>query len=313
MFNQTLHALEAFDNSHDFERMCSDILNALGYSGVTPSAPGGGGDDGQDIHFREGEVEGTALVTLNKKIADKYRFDLKKQPPTTNGLLALFCTVTVSPQQKFAFTQEAMAKGYRLEVFDIERLRSLLDGSLTSIRRHYLHIDDAIALQIRSETAKLIRFPKAYPDSSRPQTILEQLLTNKLPRQLFELLMQFNEKDIQEVPVVGSALHKHLSDYYSFQEGLISLESELMSKIGTMVSVRFRQGWAIYLKYCLLRFCGRDPQEIQGGGNFLNYEITWQDAERVYQTLAGDALIGMRMHGLLNAHGDMNSAVQGLT
>jgi hypothetical protein len=45
----TRKALEEFDNSHDFERMAADILNALGYGNVEPMAPAGGGDSGQDM------------------------------------------------------------------------------------------------------------------------------------------------------------------------------------------------------------------------------------------------------------------------
>ena len=50
MLSQTKHALEAFDNQHDFERMAADILNALGYQDVEPVAPGGGPDADRTLH-----------------------------------------------------------------------------------------------------------------------------------------------------------------------------------------------------------------------------------------------------------------------
>jgi hypothetical protein len=31
MYSQTVAALEKFDNQHDFERMCADILVGIGY------------------------------------------------------------------------------------------------------------------------------------------------------------------------------------------------------------------------------------------------------------------------------------------
>ena len=39
----TKKALEEFDNQHDFERMCADILNGLGCKDVVLIAPRGGG------------------------------------------------------------------------------------------------------------------------------------------------------------------------------------------------------------------------------------------------------------------------------
>lgn len=51
MYSHTRAVLEQFDNPHDFERMCTDILNALGYKDVVPIAPRGGSDGGKDITF----------------------------------------------------------------------------------------------------------------------------------------------------------------------------------------------------------------------------------------------------------------------
>jgi hypothetical protein len=217
MLSQTCRALEDFDNQHDFERMAADMLNALGYSSVEPMAPGGGGDGGQDIRFREGDAPGVAFVTLEKKIKDKFKRDLAKLTES-EGLIALFCNVDVTPSMKLAFAKEAIAKGYRLEVFDLERCRSLLDSSLKDIRRRYLHIDDAIAARLRSEVIKLLRFPDAIADASNCPTLMEKMLTDSGPRRLFELLMQYEEKDVLEVPWIGAPLHKHLIGYCSFRQ-----------------------------------------------------------------------------------------------
>jgi hypothetical protein len=76
-----------------------------------------------------------------------------------------------------------------LEVFDLERLRSLLDSSLKDVRRRYLSIDDEVADRLRSEVRRLLRFPDAIADNSSPPTKLERLLIDTLPRKLFDLLM----------------------------------------------------------------------------------------------------------------------------
>jgi hypothetical protein len=174
MFSQTKHSLEEFDNQHDFERMAADILNALGYQGVEPMAPGGGADGGRDIRFSEGETIGIAFVTLEKKVRDKFKRDLNKQS-SAEGVIALFCSVDVSPSMKLDFAKEAISKGYRLEIFDLERLRSLLDSNLKEIRRRYLGIDDEVAARLRSEVGKLLRFPGAVPDEKVPPTMTESL------------------------------------------------------------------------------------------------------------------------------------------
>jgi len=192
--------------------MCADVLNALGYSNVEPMAPGGGADGGRDITFREGGSPGVAFVTLEKKIQGKFKRDLSKQKDA-EGVIVLFCNVNVSPTMKLEFAKEAITKGYRLEVFDLERLRSLLDSSLKDVRRRYLKIDDEVATQLRSEVSKLLRFPAAIPDVSAPQTLIEKMLVNKTPCRLFDLLMRYEEKDVLEVPGIGGALQtliKHL-------------------------------------------------------------------------------------------------------
>ena len=110
MLSQTKRALEDFDNQHEFERMSANILNALGYSAVEPMAPGGGADGGQDIRFREGNSPGIGFVTLEKKIQDKYKRDLEKQT-NSEGLIALFCNVDVTPKMMLDFYKNGICKG----------------------------------------------------------------------------------------------------------------------------------------------------------------------------------------------------------
>jgi hypothetical protein len=160
-------------------------LNALGYSSVEPIAPGGGGDRGQDIRFREGDTPGVALVTLDKQIRAKFAADLELQVDAV-GVVALFCNVKVSTSMKLEFAKAAISKGYRLEVFDLERLRSLLDSTLKDVRRRYLGIDDEVAALLRSDVNRLLRFPKALPDLTSPATMIERILLDKMPRRLFD-------------------------------------------------------------------------------------------------------------------------------
>jgi hypothetical protein len=281
--------------------MAADILNALGYSHVEPMAPGGGPDGGRDIRFQEGESPAVAFATLEKNIRSKFARDLAKQEDA-EGVIALFCNVDVSPALKLVFTKEAISKGYRLEVFDLERLRSLLDSSLKEVRRRYLKIDDEVAARLRSEVNKLLRFPDAIPDVSLPSTLIERLLVNKLPCRLFDLLMRFEEKDIIEVPGIGGALHNHLAAYYRFRQEALRVENDLLSKIGPIARTRIPAGWQIYLQYAVMRFAGLSKEIIIAGGDFLNYSITWDDAERVFVSLSGDGPVSSEVLGLFSLH-----------
>src|SRR6266851_4841118 len=155
MLSQTRRALEDFDNQHDFERLAADVLNGLGYSNVEPMAPAGGADGGRDIRFREEDAPGIAFVTLEKKVGDKFKRDLAKQIDQ-DGVIAFFCNIAVSPKQKVEFARLAIAKGYRVEIFDLERIRSLLDTGLKDIRRRYLGIDDESASRLRKEVDRLL-------------------------------------------------------------------------------------------------------------------------------------------------------------
>ena len=311
MFSQTKRSLEDFDNQHDFERMAADILNALGYQGVEPMAPGGGADGGRDVAFREGETIGIAFVTLEKKIRDKFRRDLNKQINGA-GVIALFCNVDVSPSMKLEFAKEAISKGYRLEIFDLERLRSLLDSNLKEIRRRYLGIDDQVAQRLRSEMGKLLRFPEAVPDESKPPTMMESILADQLPRRLFDLLMSYEEDDIREVPGIGTALHDHLRTYYQFRCNATQLEQDVMLRIGQSVGVEFPAAWRIYLKYLLMRFGGATKEQIISWGNFLNYSITWDSAEQEFKRCSDEQAIASRVAELFQAHGRLEGMVAAL-
>jgi hypothetical protein len=263
-------------------------------------APGGGADGGTDIRFRDGDTSGVAVVTLEKKIREKFKRDLEKQPDS-EGVIALFCNVDVSPSLKLEFARAANAKGYLLEVFDLERLRSSLDSSLKDVRRRYLNIDDAITERLRTEVKKLLRFPDAITDSSRPPTMLERLLIEQVPRKLFDLLMPYDEQIVLEVPGVGMDLHQYLTNYYEFRRDTLHVEDVLLQAIGQLVSVRFAQAWRILLQYVLMRFAGSTKEQIEAGGNFLNYGITWEEAETTFQQLSQMSPLSMQVSELFSA------------
>ena len=312
MLNKTTQALNAFDNQHDFERLAADILNKEGYKDVEPMAPGGGSDGGQDIKFKDGEEQGFAFVTLRKDIKTKFNEDLAKLKSDA-GLIALFCKLNVTPVMKREFTKSSLEKSYRIQFYDLERLRSLLDSNMKDLRRKYLQIDDENSLKLRSEAQKLLRFPNAVPDEISPPTILETLLTDQLPRRLFDLLMKYSEEDIREVPLIGNLLHSHLLRYNEFRNNVINIETDMLSKINILGGGLFIQSWKIHLQYIFIRLGGTTKNDIMKGHHFLNYGITWDSAEILYNKIIEEPDIIFKFSELLNMINDIGEKMSLLT
>jgi len=141
LFAHTIAALEKFDNQHDFERMCADILNASGYKDVVLIAPRGGSDGGEDITFTtELGEKGLACVTLRKDIDTKFAEDFTKRKAGEFDIYVLFCTAYLTASQKSKFTRYCFnILRAKFVPKDIETLRSLLDSTLLSIRETYLY------------------------------------------------------------------------------------------------------------------------------------------------------------------------------
>lgn len=142
MLSLTRQALDAFDNSHEFERMAADILNKLGCSNVTPIAPNGGADDGKDIEYKSPSGEnGLVLVSLRKDVKAKFYEDISKHSKDDYSEYTFFTNRQITATQKKEFRKYCVdSLEAHLVFYDAETLRSLLDSSLHGIRQKYLHI-----------------------------------------------------------------------------------------------------------------------------------------------------------------------------
>lgn len=164
MYKETHNKLEKFDNHRDFERMCADILNGIGYKDVVPIAPKGGGDGGKDITFGWDNEKGLACVTLRKDINKKFYEDFRQRKPGEYDKYYLFCTASLTKSKKEEY-EEYCRKNLKAEFVpqDIEALRSLLDGRLQNIRDMYLKLEP-----IRANPQ--LNVSKAYPIYSKPDS-----------------------------------------------------------------------------------------------------------------------------------------------
>jgi hypothetical protein len=288
MYSSTTVALEKFDNQHEFERMAADTLNALGYKDVVLMAPRGGSDGGRDIPFTtESGGKGLACVTLRKDIEEKFREDFSQRSVGEYEKYMLFCTAHLTAKQKLKFmTFCADTLEAEFVPQDIEALRSLLDSALKEIRKRYLNLDDNSSAKIRSHIIKLLKYPKAiaanaYSDHSG---FVEFRYTEGMHRELFYFLSQYEDDEIKQMPVIGIFLTKYKEDYYQFKSTGDELGEVAMKVISDNVVVRFIQGWRIYFDYFLARLAGLSQDETVRKVNF-NYEITPQEAERIYVLL----------------------------
>jgi tetratricopeptide (TPR) repeat protein len=191
MYSQTVAMLEKFDNQHDFERMCADILFALGYRDVELIAPRGGSDGGKDTTFTtESGGKGLACVTLRTDIEKKFFEDFSKRRTGEFEKYIFFCTAYLTALQKLKFAQYAVNTLHaELLSQDIEALRSVLDSVLPSIREQYLGIkDDKRALfesmlatvqdDLQREGRARLLLDKAHEthDLSKAETLVKQAI-----------------------------------------------------------------------------------------------------------------------------------------
>ena len=265
--------------------MSSDLLNSLGFESVEPMAPLGGADGGCDIKYLSGGALAVAFVTLRKDIRTKFFEDLAKKDESFEEI-SLFCIVDVTPKQKKDFTEAALRKGATLEIYDLDRVRSLLDSSLKDVRRKYLGIDDDLTTQIKDKLTKLMRFQNSFSIALHDTSILEGMFVNKLPQSIFSLLLDYQINVVSEVPRIGRKLDEFLNRYDAFRGAVHKNESDIITTIGTIESCRFRESWIIHYKYCVMRFSGKPPADIQKEGSFLNYGISWDSTEQIYRTLS---------------------------
>jgi len=134
LFSQTKTTLEQFDDQHNFERMCADVLNGLGYNEIVFTSPRDAG--GRDITFiSESGEKGLAFVTLHKDIRAKFNEAFSKRQAGEYSRYILFCTtyLTASQKQMFVHYCSDILKA-EFVTYDLEALRVLLDNTLPSLR-----------------------------------------------------------------------------------------------------------------------------------------------------------------------------------
>ncbi|MEP5610891.1 MAG: hypothetical protein ABJP45_01515 [Cyclobacteriaceae bacterium] len=131
--NPIIYCLENLTDYRQFERLCSDIMAGAGYESIEPI--GGTGDGGRDaLHYCSSqEITTIFAYTVRSDWQRKLKQDCTRISEEEHDLkhLVFVCTSTLNGNQRDA-SQSYVTKeyGWRLEIFDLERIRILLAGNL---------------------------------------------------------------------------------------------------------------------------------------------------------------------------------------
>ena len=172
----------------------------------------------------------------------------------------------------------------------------------TKIPELKARLDAKLGAKLTSEIKEIAQFPENARQMTF-KTLMEELVIDKVPQRLFDLLSQYNQDDIVQLKKDGTILANYRKDItYQVREN--KLELALMKEIGEIVQVQLHQGWAMYLKYCILRL-RNSKEEIKAMGNFFNFGITIDDAEKTCLTLQVDKSVHDEWAAMLITQGQL--------
>jgi hypothetical protein len=127
-----IYCLERVSDYRDFERLCSAFLEGAGYPDIDPL--GGTGDEGRDAIIRSDEAgrKISFAYTVRSDWRTKLAHDCKRvhEKGHSPDVFVFVCTVALSASEKdFAQRFVSDKYGWRLDLFDLERLRVHLVGT----------------------------------------------------------------------------------------------------------------------------------------------------------------------------------------
>lgn len=138
-----IYCLERLTDYRQFERLCSALLAGAGYPSIDPL--GGTGDEGRDAIIREDSAGRTICFayTVRSDWKTKLRNDCSRVAEKGHkpDVFVFVCTEALSAADKSSAVASVLQNyGWRLEIYDLERLRVLLSGP----QRHLLALHPTI-------------------------------------------------------------------------------------------------------------------------------------------------------------------------
>ncbi|MCG8047523.1 MAG: toll/interleukin-1 receptor domain-containing protein [Candidatus Thiodiazotropha endolucinida] len=137
-----VYCLEQLTDYSQFERLCSDVMAGTGYENIEPL--GGASDRGRDaLHVSNNNSEDITIFAYSvrsdwqRKLLNEDCQRIQQEGHKLERLVFV-CTSTISATQKDDTKDKVLKQfGWKLELFDLERLRVRLTGDLRHlVARH---------------------------------------------------------------------------------------------------------------------------------------------------------------------------------
>jgi hypothetical protein len=318
MLTLTQKALEEFDNQHDFERMCADVLNSLGYQDVVLIAPKGGSDGGRDITFTTPDgKKGLACVSLREDSNNKFNEDFGRRTKGEYEKYVFFTNRYLTFEQKLKY-QKYCIDSLEAELLpqDREALRSLLDSALKEVRKKWLHIDDESSAQLKKRIFNWLKYQqKLPPENYRDRASLaEWVLTTAVQREIYYVIADVDDDEIKLIPGIGDTLWRFKEHYYNLclRLNVVTKKSHDLIHTQTRTLFQFQHGWQMIYKYILLRLTGQSPESVSQQVP-LNYDISPEQCEATYQLVFKDKVFAEELTSVGSELEQLDADIQKIT
>lgn len=154
VYNETVAELEDYTDYVEFERLCSDLLAGVGYRTIDPQGVEGR-DGGKDALLRDEANKTVFHFSTNENWKNKLKSDLNKVEDNRIPCdeFVFVSNRLINGEKKSEWKDKVKKNyGWRLEIYDAERLRTELDNHRQDLRKKYLgiprnyqsHVDETI-------------------------------------------------------------------------------------------------------------------------------------------------------------------------
>lgn len=140
--NLTIYCLKELTDYEEFERLCDDLLSVSGYPEIEPL--GGFKDKGRDaIHVDKNNTTTIFAYSVREDWQAKLFEDANKVVKHGHKCekFVFVTTANITSTERDNLKQIIKTKyGWDLDIYDLERLRNLLDAQHPEIKKNYPHI-----------------------------------------------------------------------------------------------------------------------------------------------------------------------------
>ena len=180
--NLTIYCLEEVTDYFEFERLCHDLMSLEGYNSIEPL--GGSSDKGRDaIHVNKSNVTTIFAYSVREDWRAKLAEDAKKvdkHDHTCNEFVFITTAKVTASQRDEAVEYIKNEFGWQLEIFDVERLRILLDVSHPWIKKQHSSIFPREFLELQDRIGDSTKRDHLFISSVDEDRVFADWLTRKL-------------------------------------------------------------------------------------------------------------------------------------